>query len=73
MDSLSNSSLWNRRSNELIPRHLHDLHSTFRTFDTIVDFLINAFDELAEAILSRGAALVINSLFDRASLFLLGF
>ena len=57
---------------ELSIKELSRLRSTFRTFSTILDFLINVFDEFAEAIVSRAATLLINSFFDRASLFLLG-
>ena len=59
-------------TNELSVKELTGLRSLFRTFGSVLDFLINAFDEFAEAIVSRSATLLINSFFDRASLFLLG-
>ena len=57
---------------ELSVKELTGLRSTFRTFSAIIDFFTTIFDEFAEAIVSRAATLLINSFFDRASLFLLG-
>lgn len=59
-------------TNELSVKELTGLRSLFRTFGSMLDFMANAFDEFAEAIVSRSATLLINSFFDRASLFLLG-
>ena len=59
-------------TNELSVGELTRLRSAFRTFGSILDFLVNVFDEFAEAIVSRSATLLINSFFDRTSMFLLG-
>jgi len=54
-------------SNDVSTRDLSQLRSAFRTFGSIFDFLTQAFDEFAEAIISRTATMIINVFFDRMS------
>lgn len=69
--SFSNQKLKNN-STELTIKSLSGLRSKFRTFGSIFDFIVKAFDEFAEALISRTATLIINSFFDKVAETFLG-
>lgn len=59
-------------SNELAVREMTRLRSVLRTFGTIWDHIKDAFDELAESVVSRTATVILNAAFDRLSSLLFG-